>query len=266
LNRARVKIQDAIYTEDLPEKIKKATSDEERSKLVDKFSEYIAQAIKYIDAGSDVVMKARDFAKPTKGLLAPVDLRMSVDKAIFMVKELKFKAGLSIPINTEIANDVPKVKVKEDDLREVVITVLDNAVDAIRMKRFKKEGEASSDSITVKAAYLKNMKLVELRIIDTGLGIKPEDLKNIFLRYFTTKPSADLYEDYAKRKDVRVKTEKDDAVYGTGLGLDLVKSLVEEQIKGTIRVESEYGHGATFIITIPEWVEEKNDKDTGSRG
>ena len=52
---------------------------------------------------------------------------------------------------------------------------------------------------------------------------------------------------------------------GTGLGLDLVKSLVEEQIKGTLRAESAgENRGATFIITIPEWLEEKDGKSINS--
>ena len=265
LNRARVRIQEAIYTEEILDKLKKADNTEEREKLVERLSEHLNRAIDYIDAGADVVKKARDFARPTKGPPSSVDLKTPLEKAIFMVKELKFKEGTrQIPIAVDIAQDVPKVKAKEDDLREVIITVLDNAVDSIRMKELKGLSD-TADNILVKAVYIKKLKEVELRIIDTGVGIKKEDLEDIFLRYFTTKGSAALYEDYARRKDVRIKSENNNGVYGTGLGLDLVKSLVEEQIKGTLRAESAgENRGATFIITIPEWLEEKDGKSINS--
>ena len=265
LNRARVRIQEAIYTEEILDKLKKVDNVEERGKLVDRLSEHLNRAIDYIDAGADVVKKARDFARPTKGPPSPVNIKTPLEKAIFMVKELKFKEGTrQIPIAMDIAQDVPMVKAKEDDLREVIITVLDNAVDSIRMKELKGLSD-NSDNILVKASYIKKLKEVELRVIDTGVGIKKEDLEDIFLRYFTTKGSAALYEDYARRKDVRIKSENNNGVYGTGLGLDLVKSLVEEQIKGTLRAESAgENRGATFIITIPEWLEEKDGKSINS--
>ncbi len=182
-----------------------------------------------------------------------------------MVKELKFRdITRKLPITLEIEPNVAKINAKEEDLREVVVTVLDNAVDAIRMKVDRGMGE-ESDNIKIKVSCLKDERQVEIRIIDTGVGIKKEELKDIFLPYYTTKGSAALYEDYARRRDIRAKDEKEKGVFGTGLGLDLVKNLVEEQIGGTIRVESEYGKGAIFIITVPEGEKEKeDDKSSGS--
>ncbi len=266
LNRARIRLQKAVYTDQILTKLGSYDLPPEGKELIDKLAEHIKMVTSYIDAGGDVVKKARDFAKPTKGPLRAVDIRQPLEEAMYMVNELKFKKGTrKIPITLEIAPDVPKVRAKEDDLREVSITVIDNAVDAIRMKELNGNGD-ESDNIRIEVAYSKNIRQIELRVIDTGIGIKEQELSDIFLPYFTTKGSAALYEDYARRKDLRVEQETEKAVYGTGLGLDLVKSLVEEQIRGKIRAESKQGEGATFIITIPEWVEDENgEEDNGSR-
>jgi len=67
-----------------------------------------------------------------------------------------------------------------------------------------------------------------ITVADTGHGIPPEDLPKIFDAFFTTK-----------------ETGK-----GTGLGLTVVKGIIEEH-GGTITAESEPGHGTTFTITLP---------------
>ena len=272
LNRARTRIQNAVITDQVFDKLKADNiSAEERKNLIDRLAEDINMVKNYIDAGAEVVRKARDFARPTKGPLKPVDMRTPLETAIFMVKEVKFKTGSrEIPITLEIDKDVPKVRAKEDDLREVSMTLLDNAVDSIRMKELKGQAE-ETDGIKLKVTYLKNRRQVELRIIDTGIGIKEQDLEDIFLPFYTTKLSASLYEDWEQRRDALAKNgneksqnNNEKGVYGTGLGLVLVKSIVEELIKGTIKAKSENGKGATFIIMIPEWVEDKNGKAINS--
>jgi len=71
-------------------------------------------------------------------------------------------------------------------------------------------------------------RLVQIRISDTGIGIKKEDLENIFDPFFTTK---------APDK-------------GTGLGLSISLRIVES-LGGEIKVESEVGKGSTFELYFP---------------
>jgi len=68
---------------------------------------------------------------------------------------------------------------------------------------------------------------VEIRVVDTGVGIAPENLAKIFDLYFTTKPS------------------------GTGIGLSLVYRTVQLH-NGDIDVESTPGVGTTFVIKMPK--------------
>jgi signal transduction histidine kinase len=71
-------------------------------------------------------------------------------------------------------------------------------------------------------------RMVQLTVADTGHGIPQESIKRIFEPFFTTK-------EFGK---------------GTGLGLTVVKDIVEEH-QGSITVESEPDHGTTFRILLP---------------
>ncbi len=73
---------------------------------------------------------------------------------------------------------------------------------------------------------------LEISVSDTGYGIAPEEVPRIFERFY------------------RVKTERTRATIGTGLGLPIVKSIVEAH-NGTIKVESKEGAGSTFYVRLP---------------
>ena len=73
---------------------------------------------------------------------------------------------------------------------------------------------------------------VNISISDTGYGIAPDELPRIFDKFY------------------RAKTEKTRSIVGTGLGLPIVKSIVEAH-NGTVRVESKEGVGSTFYVRLP---------------
>ena len=76
---------------------------------------------------------------------------------------------------------------------------------------------------------------VETKIADTGVGVSKVDLPRIFDKFF------------------RIRTEYTRKVIGSGLGLPLVKAIIEAHL-GTITVESELGKGTTFIILLPRGI------------
>lgn len=94
----------------------------------------------------------------------------------------------------------------------------------------------AEDRITIN--YLCDGEMLTLRISDSGAGIITEDQPRIFDRFYTSKS---------------IETKR---VGGTGIGLAFSKYMVELH-GGTIRVESEYGRGTTFIIELPIVVEQK---------
>lgn len=108
-----------------------------------------------------------------------------------------------------------------DKLDKIVYNLLSNA------SKYNPEG----GTIEVKLSLDAEENLVTLSVKDNGKGISKEGMKNLFKRFYEG--------DYRRFNTI-----------GTGIGLSLVKDLVTLH-EGTIRVESEEGQGATFIITLP---------------
>ncbi len=77
--------------------------------------------------------------------------------------------------------------------------------------------------------------IVEIEVADTGSGIEPADLTNIFETFFTTKADKDSPAEYS----------------GAGIGLAFCKMIIDGH-RGDISVESESGHGSTFKIVLPK--------------
>ncbi len=138
----------------------------------------------------------------------------------FKIKVEKFGGALSC--NLSAVN--PEVNVDEMQFTNVIFNLLDNAV------KYMREDEAPHLEITT--SNLNSGNSIEIRVTDNGIGIKKEDLKHIFDKFY------------------RVSTGNRHDVKGFGLGLTYVKKMVSI-FGGEISVESEYGQGTTFIIILP---------------
>jgi two-component system sensor histidine kinase BaeS len=125
-----------------------------------------------------------------------------------------------ITLQIESAVELPDVNIDPDRMTQVLVNLLDNAL------RYTPAG----GSISISAQLIQEG--VAIIVKDTGPGIPPEDLSHLFERFY--------------RGDKSRQREEG----GTGLGLAIAKSLVENQ-GGQIRVESQLGEGATFIIKLP---------------
>lgn len=157
-------------------------------------------------------------------------------KAIFKKKELDINAlvesvsrtfSLRVEhtggkIDVDLKAIYPTIYVDEMHFTNVVFNLIDNAV------KYRKPEE----EMFLKVATWNDENNVCLSIQDNGLGIKKENLKKIFEKFY------------------RVHTGNVHDVKGFGLGLAYVKKIVDLH-KGNIRVESEYGKGTKFIITLP---------------
>jgi signal transduction histidine kinase len=105
----------------------------------------------------------------------------------------------------------------------VIFNLLDNAV--------KYRSEERPLELTVTSRDINNRNL-EITIADNGIGIRKDDVKKIFDKFY------------------RVSTGNRHDVKGFGLGLAYVKKIVTE-LNGEISVESEFNHGTKFIIILP---------------
>lgn len=120
----------------------------------------------------------------------------------------------------EIHEELCEINGDKDRIEQVIINIISNAI------KYTPE----NGSIKVKA--LMNGNNVEIRIVDTGIGIPKEDLPRLFERFY------------------RVDKARSRAMGGTGLGLSIAKNIVEAH-NGSIRIESEYGKGSEVIIDFP---------------
>ncbi len=141
-----------------------------------------------------------------------------IDEAVLNLKTQIEKKGLSLEIN---APDDLVMKTDGRRLLQCIINYISNAV------KFTPEG-----MVTISAREFDDM--VEIKVKDTGIGIKKEEIPRLFSSFV--------------RLDSPLKT----TVPGTGLGLYLTKKLAIEVLSGEVSAKSVYGEGATFKITIPK--------------
>ncbi len=114
---------------------------------------------------------------------------------------------------TEFA-DVPRVKANPADLRRVFTNLILNAIQAM----------PEGGHLTLHCERQEDRVVAWVR--DSGQGIAPDQQKNIFMPYYTTKP------------------------HGTGLGLSGAQKIIVAQ-HGNIRFQSQPGEGTTFIVELP---------------
>ncbi|MBZ5636264.1 MAG: HAMP domain-containing histidine kinase [Acidobacteriia bacterium] len=128
-------------------------------------------------------------------------------------------------VQTRIDPDLPPITGDSLALRHALQNLLANAA---------KYGGAGKQSVAISAETVPGAKgtKIEIRVSDHGSGIPPEEQKHVFDAFFRG------------RKAVQ------DQIHGTGLGLHLVKKIVEAH-GGTVNLESEPGVGSTFIVRIP---------------
>lgn len=122
----------------------------------------------------------------------------------------------------DVKFDVPKIMADQNRLIQVFVNLIGNAI------KFTETG-----SITVNIAKQSRTKVL-LQVIDTGMGISPEDKQKLFRKFYQV-----------PRKGL-VKPEGT----GTGLGLSITKDIIKLH-NGKIKVDSEVGKGSTFWFTLP---------------
>ena len=172
-----------------------------------------------------------DFSKIESGKMEIVETTYylsSVLNDIFNMMRFKAKQkGLDFKI--EVDESVPDVLYGDEvRIRQVIVNILNNSV------KYTQQG-----SVTFKITWNRmadGSAMMAFSSIDTGIGIKKEDLPKLFSKF------------------QRLDLQKNRTVEGTGLGLSITIKLVK-MMNGELKVESEYGKGSTFTILLPQKVE-----------
>lgn len=177
-----------------------------------------------VDRAASIVRRLLDFARQREPSFALVDLGQIISESVSFVERQAAMANKRI-----VVQPLPSpVQVKADTqmLQQLLLNLLTNALDAIEGTG---EVRIAINSLAGEQGSRGQEEVVEISVADNGCGIPPENLPKVFDPFFTTK----------------------EVGKGTGLGLPICQSIVEQH-GGTIEVKSEgTGKGATVTVKLP---------------
>ena len=180
------------------------------------FEEYLKIIDTEVQRCRRIVDGLLDFSRPKSGEKRPVDVNALVEQTLFLLKHHdRFK---KLMIKRELSAGLPELRADPERLVQCFMALMLNAMDAMN----------SRGTLTVRSRMNpeRHDELL-LEFIDTGVGIKHDDLPKIFEPFFTTKAPG----------------------RGTGLGLSIVYGIIAEH-RGRIEVESQLGVGSNFKVYL----------------
>jgi two-component system nitrogen regulation sensor histidine kinase NtrY len=176
------------------------------------FDECTGMIIKSVDEIKTLVDEFSNFARMPAILATANDLNDIIREALTLYQE----AHRNISFSFRPDGAIPLIPLDRDQIKRVLINLLDNAVAAI--------GEEGN--VDIESGFEKGSRMATFTVADTGQGIAPEDRPRLFEPYFSTKKS------------------------GTGLGLAIVNSIISDH-HGFIRVKDNQPKGTIFIVELP---------------
>jgi len=188
----------------------------------EKLDRYLGIVESEIDRISTIVRRMRDFYRPARPGLYPVDLHEILESVLELVgKQLQHS---NIGLERDLAPVLPKIQANPDHLKQVFLNIILNAIDAmpqggvLRISTILDEIQPDNNTLSRPA--------VRLTLSDTGDGMSNETKAHLFEPFFTTKPG------------------------GSGLGLTISYGIIEAH-HGQITITSQEGQGTIFTLRLP---------------
>jgi two-component system NtrC family sensor kinase len=157
-----------------------------------------------------------DFARQSRVAKEATNLAALVEEVVDNMR-MKVKDS-QVCLGTEIQPDLPEASVDADQIRQMLVNLIQNGIDAID----------TTGKVVTSARKPEDQECLEIQVRDTGRGMSPEVLSEIFTPFFTTKQLGK----------------------GTGMGLSIVYGVVKMH-SGEISADSEVGKGTTFSVRLP---------------
>jgi len=178
------------------------------------FSEQLSNIKENIDRITKIVRELVDFSRPPSYEKALQDISEIIKTAVGIVKY--DKRVRKVKFETDLKPSLPKVNIAADQILQVFVNIMINALDAIQ----------GNGTIHVKSYHDKQNIYVD--ITDNGCGMDEKTIKKIFDPFFTTK----------------------EVGKGTGLGLSVSYGIIKK-FNGEIKVKSKLNEGSTFTVVLP---------------
>jgi two-component system nitrogen regulation sensor histidine kinase NtrY len=174
--------------------------------------------IQHTDELKELVNEFSNFARLPAVNPSPNDLNRVIREVVSLYQQ----AHPALTFVTNLDEKLPTFEFDRDQVKRVLINLLDNAVAALG-----EPGAAGRPHcVSVQTQHAESLKLARLSVHDNGPGVADEIRERIFEPYFSTKKE------------------------GTGLGLAIVKRIITDH-KGSIQVDSRLGEGTQFVVELP---------------
>lgn len=170
----------------------------------------------HIQRINKIVRELVDFSRPSSMQTEHVQINGVIESAVGLLKHDARCRDVEFRLN--LSSSLPAISCVPDQIHQVLVNLLLNAVDAMK--------ETADPQVVISTK--REDDCVRLEVEDVGKGIEEEHQPRIFEPFFTTK----------------------EVGRGTGLGLSVSHGIITK-MGGSIRAESEYGEGTTFIIKLP---------------
>lgn len=187
-------------------------ADSEKEK---KYAEYIIAEVSRLEG---ILRDVLAFSRTRSPLLEDHDIRGIVEEALKRWEERYRQQSITLK---KSFGEAAVIRVDREQIREAIDRIIANALDAMP--------QGGSLSVLIDREMLNKAPYIRIRVLDTGEGIPAEKIEKVFEPFFPT---------------TRSRT-------GTGLGLPIAKSIIEEE-GGIIRIESEAGTGTTVALLFPD--------------
>lgn len=218
LNRGLSAVENLIPGDSLPEH-RQIREEHHLDEIAADLDDLFRESRHGLDHIASVVHGLKTFSRSGIGQSQTmVDLNEALESTLVIARN-ELKHGITL---LRDLSPLPLISCRADEINQVILNLLLNAVHAIRSRRTKAPG-----SITVRTTAQPDGVVLEIE--DDGPGIAPQDLRRVFEPFFTTKPVGE----------------------GTGLGLSISYDIVVNRHRGDLSVWSEPGRGARFTVKLP---------------
>jgi len=208
--------------------------------------EFLGIIIEEVDRLNRVLTQFLDYSRPWKGQMEPVSVNHVAEHTARVVSA---QLGPGIEVGLDLCREPLEVTGDEGQLGQVLMNLVLNAAQAMpgggRVTIRTWMTHPALDRLgAIGDLILRGLgrtPLVHLSVTDTGAGIPAENLRRIFIPFFTSKKG------------------------GTGLGLAICQKLIENH-GGGIEVQSEQGRGSTFTVKLPVVARDRGREDSPAAG
>lgn len=176
------------------------------------FEECTRTIIDHVDLIRNLVNEFSAFAKFPTANPKPCDLLPIIEETVALYRE----GHQNINFEINVIDDIPRLSLDRQQIKQAMINLVDNAIAAIR----------EQGSIAITLTHDSIIKMVQIEVADNGVGISDENKTRLFEPDFSTKKA------------------------GMGLGLTIVSTIIADHY-GMIRVQDNRPRGAKFIIELP---------------